>query len=98
MRKLRASVQAQEDLLEIWEYHARQDIETANRLLELLREKFELLLEHPLIGRERYDLLIGLRSFPMKKYVVFYQPLPDGIEIMRVRHGASNLTGLFDWP
>jgi toxin ParE1/3/4 len=96
MTKLRVSTQAQDDLLEIWEYFAEINPKAAQRLLQTLKEKFLLLLDHPLIGRERNDLLLGLRAFPVGKYLVFYQPLDDGIEIVRVRHAASDYKGMFD--
>jgi len=97
MKTLRVSAQAQEDLLEIWEYFANNNPETAIRLFKTFREKFLILLDHPLIGRERNELLLGLRSFSVGKYLVFYQPLADGIEVVRVRHGASDTSRLFDW-
>jgi toxin ParE1/3/4 len=96
MKTIRVAERAQKDLIEIWEYVARENPESAERLLQTFREKFELLLSHPLIGRERNEIFIGLRSFPAGRYVIFYQPMDYGIEVLRVRHGASDLRGLFD--
>lgn len=96
MKTIRVAERAQEDLLEIWEHVARENPESAERLFQTFREKFELLLGHPLIGRERNEIFIGLRSFPAGRYVIFYQPMAYGIEVLRVRHGASDLRGLFD--
>jgi len=96
MKTIRVAERAQEDLLEIWEYIARENPESADRLPQSFREKFELLLGHPLIGRERKEIFIGLRSFPVGRYVIFYQPMDYGIEVFRVRHDASDLRGLFD--
>jgi toxin ParE1/3/4 len=39
----------------------------------------------------RYDLASNLRSFPVGSYVVFYIPLPDGVEIVRVMHGHQDI-------
>jgi toxin ParE1/3/4 len=36
----------------------------------------------------------GLRFFPIarhRNYIVFYRPLPDGVEVLRVLHGARDL-------
>ncbi len=95
-KTIRVAERAQEDLLEIWEYIARENPESAERQIQTFREKFELLLSHPLIGRERNEIFIGLRSFPAGRYIIFYQPMDYGIEVLRVRHGASDLRGLFD--
>jgi toxin ParE1/3/4 len=50
-----------------------------------------MLLENPLAGRERRELRAGLRSFPVGNFVIFYVPLPDGIEIIRVMHGRQDI-------
>jgi toxin ParE1/3/4 len=36
-----------------------------------------------------------LRSSPVGSYLVFYLPLPDGIEVIRVLHGSRDLDRLF---
>ncbi|HEX5083606.1 MAG TPA: type II toxin-antitoxin system RelE/ParE family toxin [Blastocatellia bacterium] len=84
MKTIRAAERAQDDLLEIWEYVARENPESAERLLQTFREKFELLLGHPLIGRDRSEIFIGLCSFPAGRYVIFYQPMSHGTTIDRV--------------
>jgi toxin ParE1/3/4 len=96
MKTIRVAERTQEDLPEIWKYIAEENPESAERLLQTLREKFELLLGHPLIGRERNEIFFGLRSFPAGRYIIFYQPMDYGIEVLRVRHSASDLRGLFD--
>jgi len=65
-------------------------------LILLVREKCELLSEQPGVGRDRSDVLSGLRGFPVGNYVIFYQPVDDGIEIVRVLHGARDIPELFD--
>jgi toxin ParE1/3/4 len=32
-----------------------------------------------------------LRSFPVGNYVIFYIPIPDGIEVVRVMHGRQDI-------
>lgn len=52
---------------------------------------FQMLMENPLAGRERPDIQKDLRSFPVGRYVVFYLPLADGIEVVRVMHGQQDI-------
>jgi toxin ParE1/3/4 len=52
---------------------------------------FQMLIENPLAGLERPELRKYLRSFPVGSYVVFYVPLPDGIEVIRVMHGRQDI-------
>lgn len=44
------------------------------------------------MGRLRGELATGLRSFPVGRYVIFYRALSNGIEIVRVLHGARDLS------
>ena len=50
-----------------------------------------MLVENPLAGRERRELRANLRSFRVGNYVIFYVPLPDGVEIIRVMHGRRDI-------
>ena len=80
----------------IWEHIAGDNPDAATRLILLVREKCELLSEQPGVGRDRSDVLSGLRGFPVGNYVIFYQPVDDGIENVRVLHGARDIPELFD--
>jgi toxin ParE1/3/4 len=46
------------------------------------------------MGRERNDIAPGLRSFPVGKYLIFYRLIDEGLEIVRVLHGARNIENL----
>jgi hypothetical protein len=37
------------------------------------------------------ELQRGLRSFPVGSYLVFYLPLPDGVEVVRVMNGRQDI-------
>ncbi len=87
---------AKSDLKEIWKYIASDSKERANDFLRALNDKMEALAKNPLMGRERDEVTPGLRSFPFKRYVIFYQPLPDGIDVVRVLHGARDIDSLFE--
>ena len=94
--RLRISEPAREDLLEIWQHVASDNPKAAGRLMRSFQETFEKLLRFPNLGRERPELAIGIRSFPIGKYVVLYQPADEVVEIVRVRHGATRLDELFE--
>jgi len=50
-----------------------------------------MLVENPLAGRVRLDLGANPRSFPVGNYVIFYVPIPDGVEVVRVMHGRQDI-------
>jgi toxin ParE1/3/4 len=68
----------------------------ADRWVDKLDEKFALWATQPLMGRSRDELAPGLRSFAFGRYVVFYEPLADGIDVVRVLHGARDIDANFE--
>jgi len=50
----------------------------------------------PNMGTQREELSPGLRSFPLRNYIIFYRPMEKGVEIARVLHGARDLPKLFE--
>jgi len=87
---------AETDVLEIWDYIADDSLAAADRWLDRLDEKFRLLAAQAMMGRARDELAPGVRSFPIGRYVVFYVPLDDGIDVVRVLHGARDIDAVFN--
>ena len=96
MAKIKFSETSRNDIESIWQYIAENNPQAANNFLLQLKDKFELLANTPKIGRLRQDVMLELRSFPYKKYVIFYFPTDEGIEIFRVVHGSRDIETLFD--
>lgn len=90
------SPDAQEDLDAILEYYVERDLSYAKKLLTEISKKFFLLLQYPEMGRERNDLILYMRSFVVKDYLIFYLPTSYGIEIVRVIKASRNLSKIFD--
>ena len=95
MAKARLSRLAEQDLLEIWSYIARDNPAAADRFIDLLTEKCELLAESPKIGRRREELSPRLRSFPVGRYVIFYRIAERGIEVARILSSYRDLGQFF---
>jgi toxin ParE1/3/4 len=93
---------AEDDLADQARHLARRNAQLAVRFLEAAERAFEHLAAMPLIGtprRFRSSHLRGLRSWPLKGFervLVFYLPLEDGIDVLRVLHGARDLGSFFD--
>jgi toxin ParE1/3/4 len=74
-----------------------------DRAIRFLREAdatFARLAGMPGMGT-RYDseerLFADLRFFPIArhpKFLIFYRPITDGIEVVRVLHGARDMSGI----
>jgi len=88
--------QAHTDLTEIALYIAEQNSAAADCWLDMINEKCRLLAQMPELGRKRFDLSGGLRSLAVNNYVIFYRPISDGIQVIRVLHGARDIPTLFE--
>lgn len=91
------SPDARADLLEIGEYIFEQShsAEAALRVVDSIDEKIQFLSRNPLAAEARPDLAPGLRSSTVGNYVVFDRPIDDGVEVVRVLHGARDIPPLF---
>ena len=89
--KFRKRFQADADLDSIWGYIAADNIKAADNLINRIGRVFEMLVQNPLAGRERPELMPGIHSFPVGNYSIFYVPLPDGIEVLRVMSGRQDV-------
>ena len=89
------SDQSEQDVYEIAHFIARDNPDAAFRLVDRFDETLNMLAENPLTGRAREELAPVVRSFPVGNYVLFYRPSQNGIELIRVLHGARDLRRLF---
>jgi toxin ParE1/3/4 len=96
MTQLRVSADARGDLADIWWFIAQNNEPAADKIITTITKKFDELVVSPGMGRKRNELSPGLRSFPIGKYLILYQPIEDGIEIVRVVHGARDIEELFE--
>jgi toxin ParE1/3/4 len=91
----RLSQRAEQDLEDLWVYVAQRDEMAADRQVAQLLDRLPMLAQFPNMGQQRDELLEGLRSFPIKPYVVFYTVYPNRIEIARVLHQSQDPRGRF---
>jgi toxin ParE1/3/4 len=90
-REIRRRPQAHRDLIEIWSFIAADNDAAADRMLDRIDEVLRTLGDSPLIGRVRNDLAQNLRSFPVGNYIIYYVPLPNGIELIGVGSGYMDI-------
>ncbi len=86
---------AADDIAQVWDYIAEDSLEQADAWLDRLDEAFRLLATTPMMGRAREELSPGLRSMPFGRYVIFYEPINVGIDVVRVLHSARDIDAQF---
>ncbi|RAU21896.1 type II toxin-antitoxin system RelE/ParE family toxin [Paramagnetospirillum kuznetsovii] len=94
MARVRFRPRAIADLEQIGDFIATDNPAAAATFIAEIMRCCELLAGSPMIGRDRAALRSGTRSFPVGHYIVFYSPASDGIEVVRVLHGARDVQSL----
>lgn len=87
--------QAETDLIEIWWYIAQDNADNADRFLDKIEERCQALAQFPRMGISQEELMPALRSIPFGNYLIFYLPIEDGIEVVRVLPGMRDIDAIF---
>jgi toxin ParE1/3/4 len=69
-----------------------RDLAAADRLVDQFDATLKAIASTPLMGRQVEELAPKLRSFPVGNYLIFYRPFEDGIQLIRLLHGAREIT------
>jgi toxin ParE1/3/4 len=81
--------------LDIWGFIAEDSIAEADRWVDRLDERLQLWATQPMIGRAREELAPGIRSMAFGRYVAFFAPIHDGIDLVRVLHSSRDIDATF---
>lgn len=97
MSKVRLTLDAEQDLIGIWQYISARNPAAAIRVVGRIEAQLDLLGENPSMG-EAWDRRIpGLRCYSLDAgYVTFFKPFSDGIEVARILHGARDADAIID--
>ncbi|WP_338401622.1 type II toxin-antitoxin system RelE/ParE family toxin [Sphingomonas ursincola] len=86
---------ASQDIDDAYDYVAEFNPDAADRQTDRFQSLFAKLAEMPGIGAPRYDLVEGMRSRGVGRYLIHYQVSADDLIIVRVAHGARDQASLF---
>jgi toxin ParE1/3/4 len=90
------SPSSRDDLRDVLEYIAQDNPGAALRHVERLEQACWMLAENPQMGTSCEDLLPSLRAWSVGRYIIFFRPANDGIDVVRVIHGARDYRTLFE--
>jgi toxin ParE1/3/4 len=94
MARLSISPSARQDLTDIFEYIARDKPVAAANWIDTIESKCELIASAPELGEMRGEYGTDVRSSVVGRYVIFYRPFEDGIEVIRVIPGDRDIRSL----
>jgi len=87
---------AEQDLEAIGDYIAADSPKRAVSFVRELREQCQRIAQNPLGYRLRPELAEGLRSCAYGHYVIFFAASPEELAIVRILHGARDLSAVLD--
>lgn len=96
MNQCYLSPSASRDLNDIADYFLAYNIEAGEALFREFTRKCKNLIQFPRLGRSYEWLRPGVRGIPLDGYIIFYQVVDDGIEILRVVGGRQDLQAVFN--
>jgi toxin ParE1/3/4 len=91
MAQVLKTPRAQADLEAILEELESKSPPAAERFATRVDRKCLALGRIPELGRARAEILPGLRSTPVGKYVLFYRLRGEVVEVLRILHGRRDL-------
>ena len=95
MSRIVITAPAKQDLLDISSFIARKNQDAARRIKQRIKQVCLTLADFPNMGRKWDNLVPPLRSFPVESYLIFYRPIAEGIEVVRVVSGYRDIETLF---
>ena len=106
MPQIRMRAQARRDLIDHFDHlEAEAGLTVADQFLREAEATLSLLATQPGMGAPltlRHPALTGLRKWRVKGHdnvLIFYKPLPEGVQVIRVLHASRDwwaMLGLLD--
>lgn len=90
MAGYRLTPRASQDLRDIWHTTAADNEKAADRLLMRIFERLELAAQHPKMGCARPELSATARVLVEGRYIIIYEPQPDGVIAVAIVHGMRD--------
>ena len=82
---------AEADLVEVWLQLADDGgLNHADEYISKLQAICELIASQPDMGLNRPDIAKGVRSFPVDRYVIYYEQYDPMLSVLRVWHTAQD--------
>ena len=91
MTHIQYQAAAEADLIEVWpQVAADGGLNRAYDYISKLQAICEWLASQPDMGVNRPDIAKGVRSFPVDRYVIYYEHFGPTLSVLRVWHTAQD--------
>ncbi len=95
-QKLELTLEAREDLSEIWKFIAQDNEAIATQFLNKLYTTCIHISDIGVVGRSRPELGKNVLSYSFKQYVIFFIRTKNKLTVLRILHGARDHSKVFD--
>jgi toxin ParE1/3/4 len=96
MARIERTRESKRDYEGILDYIAADNPSAAEKLIRTFDSKLSDYAEQPRMGTLREEYGKDIRSFPVGNYIIYYRPIRDGIELIRVLHAHRDHRRIFD--
>ena len=86
----RLTPRAELELYEIWLDIATDNEKAADKLVTRIYDKLALAALHPHMGSARPELSATAHVLVEGRYIVIYEPQPDGVAVVAIVHGMRD--------
>ena len=95
MKRFRLSPEAADNIREIWEFIAKDNVSAAGRVRQEFYDAIRGIAKMPGKGHTREDLTDKpVRFWPVRSYLIVYRPDTKPLEIVAIIHGARDMPSL----
>jgi toxin ParE1/3/4 len=94
MSRVDRTDRARVDLLQVWNYIAERNFSAADRMLDRILDTLNLIATQPEMGEVVEHLKRGARRFSVGNYILYFEPMDDGIRLLRVVHASRQIEDL----
>jgi plasmid stabilization system protein ParE len=93
MKRFVLAPEAAEDLQEIWDYIARDNINAADRTIDRIHKNIQKIQKNPSLGHKRQDL-VGDRPllfWSFNNFMLIYRTTKELLEVIAVTHDGRDI-------
>jgi plasmid stabilization system protein ParE len=90
------------DLSDIWDYIAEDNLSAANRVESAILSACNSLARHPMLGSKRSEItLLPVRFWAVTRFpnfLVVYRPETKPLQVVAILHGKRDIKALLEEP
>ena len=88
MPRIEKTSRAESDAIDIWLYISKDSDVAVSHMLHQIEDRLRSLANMPLSAEDVSYIAPNIRRSSVGSYVIYYRPMDNGIQVLRILHGA----------